>query len=111
MILLPEMRAICLQEIWGSTFTDQLLQGSPELIEPNFFTADCHLLLHSSGGNTFVPEDRSGLPSTFDVDEGITYEQMQTVVEEVLEECGYYNFTSNRYQYYPCGTRNYPARR
>ncbi|XP_061441951.1 serine/threonine-protein kinase Nek10 isoform X1 [Rhineura floridana] len=89
----------------------KLLQGSPELIEPNFLTADCQLLLHSSGGSTLVLDDRPGLPSTFDVDEGMTYEQMQTVIEEVLEECGYYNFTSNRYQYYPWGTRNHPARR
>ncbi|XP_077159015.1 serine/threonine-protein kinase Nek10 isoform X3 [Paroedura picta] len=89
----------------------KLLQGSPELIEPNFFTADCHLLLHSSGGNIFVPDDRSGLPGAFDLDEGITYEQMQTIIEEVLEECGYYNFTSNRHPYYPWGTRNYPSRR
>ncbi|XP_034985995.2 serine/threonine-protein kinase Nek10 isoform X1 [Zootoca vivipara] len=89
----------------------KLLQGSPELIEPNFLTADCQLLLHSSGGSTLVLDDRPGLPSTFDVDEGVTYEQMQTVIEEVLEECGYYNFTSNRYQYYPWGTRTHPARR
>ncbi|XP_053119311.1 serine/threonine-protein kinase Nek10 [Hemicordylus capensis] len=90
---------------------NKLLQGSPELIEPNLFTADCHLLHHSSGGNMLVPDDRPGLPSTFDMDEGMTYEQMQTVIEEVLEECGYYNFTSNRYQYYPWGTKNHPARR
>ncbi|XP_066483397.1 serine/threonine-protein kinase Nek10 isoform X6 [Tiliqua scincoides] len=89
----------------------KLLQGSPELIEPNFFTADCHLLLQSSGGNVMVPDDRPGLPSTFDMDEGMTYEQMQTVIEEVLEECGYYSFSSNRYQFYPWGTRNHPARR
>ncbi|XP_066483393.1 serine/threonine-protein kinase Nek10 isoform X2 [Tiliqua scincoides] len=92
-------------------YITQLLQGSPELIEPNFFTADCHLLLQSSGGNVMVPDDRPGLPSTFDMDEGMTYEQMQTVIEEVLEECGYYSFSSNRYQFYPWGTRNHPARR
>lgn len=89
----------------------KLLQGSPELIEPNFFTADCHFLLHSSGGNVLISDDRIGLPSTFDMDEGMTYEQMQTVIEEVLEECGYYSFSSNRYQYYPWGTKNHPARR
>uniref|UniRef100_F7CGF1 Serine/threonine-protein kinase Nek10 n=1 Tax=Monodelphis domestica TaxID=13616 RepID=F7CGF1_MONDO len=74
----------------------KLSQGSPEPIEPNFFTADCHLLLHSSSGNTLSPNDRTGLPNSFDLEEGITYEQMQTVIEEVLEESGYYNFTSNR---------------
>uniref|UniRef100_A0A8D0DQ43 NIMA related kinase 10 n=1 Tax=Salvator merianae TaxID=96440 RepID=A0A8D0DQ43_SALMN len=87
----------------------KLLQGSPELIEPNFLTADCHLFLHSSGGNTLVLDERPGFPNTFD--EGMTYEQMQTVIEDVLEECGYYNFTSNRYQCCPWGIRNRPARR
>ncbi|XP_044534815.1 serine/threonine-protein kinase Nek10 [Gracilinanus agilis] len=89
----------------------KLSQGSPEPIEPNFFTADCHLLLHSSGGNTLSPNDRTGLPNSFDLEEGITYEQMQTVIEEVLEESGYYNFTSNRYHSYPWGTKNYPSKR
>ncbi|XP_062839859.1 serine/threonine-protein kinase Nek10 isoform X7 [Anolis carolinensis] len=89
----------------------KLLQGSPELIEPNFLTSDYHLLLHSSAGSTLVLDDRPGFPRTFDMNEGMTYEQMQTVIEEVLEECGYYHFTSNRYQYYPWGARNHPARR
>nr|XP_020848996.1 serine/threonine-protein kinase Nek10 isoform X6 [Phascolarctos cinereus] len=89
----------------------KLSQGSPEPIEPNFFTADCHLLLHSSGGNTLSPNDRTGLPSSLDLEEGITYEQMQTVIEEVLEESGYYNFTSNRYHSYPWGAKSYPTKR
>ncbi|XP_074981836.1 serine/threonine-protein kinase Nek10 isoform X7 [Caretta caretta] len=75
----------------------KLLQGSPELIEPNFFIADCHLLLHSSGGNILAPDDRTGFPGSFDMEEGMTYEQMQSVIEEVLEESGYYNFTSNSF--------------
>ncbi|XP_074981831.1 serine/threonine-protein kinase Nek10 isoform X1 [Caretta caretta] len=89
----------------------KLLQGSPELIEPNFFIADCHLLLHSSGGNILAPDDRTGFPGSFDMEEGMTYEQMQSVIEEVLEESGYYNFTSNRYLYYPWGTKNHPTKR
>lgn len=44
-------------------FLPQLLQGSPELIEPNFFAADWHLLLLSSGGNTLLPDDRKGKES------------------------------------------------
>ncbi|XP_011899191.1 PREDICTED: serine/threonine-protein kinase Nek10 isoform X6 [Cercocebus atys] len=74
----------------------KLSQGSPEPIEPNFFTADYHLLHHSSSGNSLSPNDPTGLPTSFELEEGITYEQMQTVIEEVLEESGYYNFTSNR---------------
>nr|XP_018880413.2 serine/threonine-protein kinase Nek10 isoform X1 [Gorilla gorilla gorilla]XP_055236900.1 serine/threonine-protein kinase Nek10 isoform X1 [Gorilla gorilla gorilla]XP_055236901.1 serine/threonine-protein kinase Nek10 isoform X1 [Gorilla gorilla gorilla]XP_055236902.1 serine/threonine-protein kinase Nek10 isoform X1 [Gorilla gorilla gorilla] len=89
----------------------KLSQGSPELIEPNFFTADYHLLHRSSGGNSLSPNDPTGLPTSFELEEGITYEQMQTVIEEVLEESGYYNFTSNRYHSYPWGTKNHPTKR
>nr|XP_054408448.1 serine/threonine-protein kinase Nek10 isoform X21 [Pongo abelii] len=89
----------------------KLSQGSPEPIEPNFFTADYHLLHHSSGGNSLSPNDPTGLPTSFELEEGITYEQMQTVIEEVLEESGYYNFTSNRYHSYPWGTKNHPTKR
>nr|XP_028699456.1 serine/threonine-protein kinase Nek10 isoform X5 [Macaca mulatta] len=74
----------------------KLSQGSPEPIEPNFFTADYHLSHHSSSGNSLSPNDPTGLPTSFELEEGITYEQMQTLIEEVLEESGYYNFTSNR---------------
>ncbi|PNJ74995.1 NEK10 isoform 7 [Pongo abelii] len=55
----------------------KLSQGSPEPIEPNFFTADYHLLHHSSGGNSLSPNDPTGLPTSFELEEGITYEQMQ----------------------------------
>nr|XP_012641962.1 serine/threonine-protein kinase Nek10-like [Microcebus murinus] len=89
----------------------KLSQGSPEPIEPNFFTADYHLSHHSSGGNNLFPNDLSGLPTSFDLEEGLTYEQMQTVIEEVLEESGYYNFTSNRYHSYPWGIKNHPTKR
>uniref|UniRef100_A0A2K6U9H0 NIMA related kinase 10 n=1 Tax=Saimiri boliviensis boliviensis TaxID=39432 RepID=A0A2K6U9H0_SAIBB len=89
----------------------KLSQGSPEPIEPNFFTADYHLLHHSSGRNSLSPNNPTGLPISFDLEEGITYEQMQTVIEEVLEESGYYNFTSNRYHSYPWGTKNHPTKR
>uniref|UniRef100_I3MIM4 Serine/threonine-protein kinase Nek10 n=1 Tax=Ictidomys tridecemlineatus TaxID=43179 RepID=I3MIM4_ICTTR len=74
----------------------KLSQGSPEPIEPNFFTADYHLLRHSLGGNSQSSNDLTGPPTSSDLEEGITYEQMQSVIEEVLEESGYYNFASNR---------------
>uniref|UniRef100_A0A8D0MDS7 Protein kinase domain-containing protein n=1 Tax=Sus scrofa TaxID=9823 RepID=A0A8D0MDS7_PIG len=92
-------------------YITQLSQGSPEPIEPNFFTADYHLLHRASGDHSLSPSDPTGLPSSFDLEEGITYEQMQTVIEEVLEESGYYNFTSNRYHSYPWGTKNHPTKR
>nr|XP_035965248.1 serine/threonine-protein kinase Nek10-like isoform X4 [Halichoerus grypus] len=92
-------------------YITQLSQGSPEPIEPNFFTADYHSLHHSSAGNSLSPDDLTGLHTSSDLEEGITYEQMQTVIEEVLEESGYYNFTSNRYHSYPWGTKNHPTKR
>ncbi|XP_073899877.1 serine/threonine-protein kinase Nek10 isoform X3 [Castor canadensis] len=92
-------------------YITQLSQGSPEPIEPNFFTADYHLLCHSSDRNSLSLNDQSELATSFDLEEGITYEQMQTVIEEVLEESGYYNFTSNRYHSYPWGTKNHPIKR
>ncbi|KAM6210026.1 serine/threonine-protein kinase Nek10 [Sarcoramphus papa] len=89
----------------------KLVQGSPEFIEPNFFTADWHVVLLSSGGSTLLPDDRKGIVGASDIAEGMTYEQLQTLIEEVLEESGYYNFSSNRYLYYPRGTENYPAKK
>ncbi|XP_058513162.1 serine/threonine-protein kinase Nek10 isoform X1 [Ochotona princeps] len=89
----------------------KLSQGSPEPIEPNFFTADYHLLRHSSDGKSLSPSDPTGLPTGLDLEEGITYEEMQSVIEEVLEESGYYNFTSSRYHSYPWGTKNHPTKR
>ncbi|XP_035746591.1 serine/threonine-protein kinase Nek10 isoform X2 [Egretta garzetta] len=74
----------------------KLLQGSPEVIEPNFFTADWHVVLLSSGGNVLLPDDRKGIVGTCNIAEGVTYEQLQTLIEEVLEESGYYSFSSNR---------------
>lgn len=41
-------------------FLFQLSQGSPEPIEPNFFTADYHLLHHSAGGNSLSPNEPPG---------------------------------------------------
>ncbi|XP_029445297.1 serine/threonine-protein kinase Nek10-like [Rhinatrema bivittatum] len=89
----------------------KLLQGSPEIIETKFFTEDFHFLLHSLRGTTLVPDERTGIPSNFEFEEGLTYEQMQTMIEEVLEESGYYNSTSKRYHSYPWGIKNYPTKR
>uniref|UniRef100_A0A8C6MWH7 NIMA (never in mitosis gene a)- related kinase 10 n=1 Tax=Mus spicilegus TaxID=10103 RepID=A0A8C6MWH7_MUSSI len=74
----------------------KLSQGSPEPIELNFLTSDYHSLCHSRAANNWSPSDPTGSPSSFEVEEGVTYEQMQTVIEEVLEESGYYNFTTKR---------------
>ncbi|XP_051062770.1 serine/threonine-protein kinase Nek10 isoform X2 [Phodopus roborovskii] len=92
----------------------KLSQGSPEPIEPNFFTSDYHLLRHSLAANNWSQSDPTGPPGSLELEEGLTYEQMQTVIEEVLEESGYYNFATNRSSRchsYPWGTKNYPTKR
>ncbi|XP_032313932.1 serine/threonine-protein kinase Nek10-like isoform X2 [Camelus ferus] len=81
----------------------KLSQGSREPIEPSFFTADYHLLHHSSSEHSLSSNNSTGLPTSFALEEGITYEQMQTVIEEVLEESGYHS--------YPWGTKNHPTKR
>ncbi|PKU46408.1 serine threonine-protein kinase nek10 [Limosa lapponica baueri] len=63
-------------KVWDQD-CDQLLQGSPELIDPNFFTADWHVVLLSSGGNMLLPDDRKGIVGNSDIAEGMTYEQLQ----------------------------------
>ncbi|KAM8966542.1 serine/threonine-protein kinase Nek10 [Pelodytes ibericus] len=82
----------------------KVLQGSPEFIE--FFTADIHGLLQSLGGQSPNTDDRTGNPSSFEFDEGITYEQMQTMIEDVLEDSGYYKLSPNRYCSFPQGVKN-----
>ncbi|XP_021059527.1 serine/threonine-protein kinase Nek10 [Mus pahari] len=89
----------------------KLSQGSPEPIELNFLTSDYHLPRHSQAANNWAPSDPTGSPSSFEVEEGVTYEQMQTVIEEVLEESGYYNFTTKRCHSFPWGTKSYTAKR
>ncbi|XP_058868820.1 serine/threonine-protein kinase Nek10 [Acipenser ruthenus] len=89
----------------------KLLQGSPELIESIFISTDCRFLCHSLGGNSIVPEDKAGNTCNVDYQEGVTYEQMQTMIEEVLVENGYYSVTSNRNLSYPWGSKNVLAAR
>ncbi|XP_077347571.1 serine/threonine-protein kinase Nek10 isoform X4 [Lithobates pipiens] len=72
----------------------KVLQGSPELIE--IFTDDCHGLMQLYGKSSLT-DDKTGTASTFEFDGGITYEQLQNMIEEMLEDSGYYSLTSNRY--------------
>ncbi|XP_069814756.1 serine/threonine-protein kinase Nek10 isoform X3 [Dendropsophus ebraccatus] len=81
----------------------KVVQGSPEIIE--FFADDCHGLLQSYG-KSLISDDRTGNASTFDFEGGITYEQLQTMTEEILEDSGYYNLTSDRYYSFPVGVKN-----
>ncbi|KAG7469659.1 hypothetical protein MATL_G00131210 [Megalops atlanticus] len=84
----------------------KLLQGSPELIEPGCISTDWFSLVQSFGGKPLGNEDQAGGKfysdrlalftgniSYMNLQEGVTYEQMQTMIEEVLEENGYYSTT------------------
>ncbi|XP_067858918.1 serine/threonine-protein kinase Nek10 isoform X1 [Heptranchias perlo] len=55
----------------------KLFQGSPELIELNFVTADCNLMRQTSRENAAFPGDRAVNTYSYEYEEGITYEQMQ----------------------------------
>uniref|UniRef100_W5MJ75 Serine/threonine-protein kinase Nek10 n=1 Tax=Lepisosteus oculatus TaxID=7918 RepID=W5MJ75_LEPOC len=88
----------------------KLLQGSPELIEPSCVSTECRFLCQSLGGNPVSPEDQ-GNSGNMKYQDGVTYEQMQTMIEEVLEENGYYSSTSNRDHFYPWGNKSLPASR
>ncbi|XP_056376035.1 serine/threonine-protein kinase Nek10 isoform X7 [Hyla sarda] len=81
----------------------KVVQGSPEIIE--FFADDCHGLLQSYG-KSLMSDDRTGNANTFEFDGGITYEQLQTIIEDILEDSGYYNLTSDRYYSFPVGVKN-----
>lgn len=54
-----------------SFFFPLLLQGSPELIEPNIFTADWHGVHLSSGGNILLLDDRKGKQNIINFYSGI----------------------------------------
>ncbi|KAI1886135.1 hypothetical protein AGOR_G00210890 [Albula goreensis] len=70
----------------------KLLQGSPELIEPVSSSTDWWSLVQSFGGKPIATEDQGNI-SSMNHQDGVTYEQMQTMIEEVLEENGYYSTT------------------
>ncbi|XP_048464489.1 serine/threonine-protein kinase Nek10 [Rhincodon typus] len=87
----------------------KVLQGSPELIELNFVTADCNLMRQTSRENAAFPGDRAVNTYSYEYEDGITYEQMQTMIEEVLIESGYYDIlnTVNRNYSYPWAMKNH----
>ncbi|XP_035261278.1 serine/threonine-protein kinase Nek10 isoform X2 [Anguilla anguilla] len=72
----------------------KLLQGSPEVIEPCSSSTDWFPLVQSFGGKPLGTEDQGSI-SCMNHQDGVTYEQMQTIIEEVLEESGYYSTTQH----------------
>eukprot|EP00063_Salmo_salar_P081349 XP_014056184.1 PREDICTED: serine/threonine-protein kinase Nek10 [Salmo salar] len=72
---------------------NKLLQGSPELIESGSASSDWWSLVQSFGGDHLgaAKQAELGDMENGDLKEGISYEQMQAIIEEVLEENGYYN--------------------
>ncbi|KAJ7985422.1 hypothetical protein DPEC_G00351880 [Dallia pectoralis] len=69
---------------------NKLLHGSPELIESGSSHSDWWSLVQTFGVDPLGAE-RPGDVENVNLKEGISYEQIQTLLEEVLEENGYYN--------------------
>ncbi|XP_042371790.1 serine/threonine-protein kinase Nek10-like, partial [Plectropomus leopardus] len=70
----------------------KLLQASPELMEFSSTSSDWWPLVHHFTG------DPNSADSTGDgnLKDGVTYQQMQGIIEDLLEESGYYEATNNR---------------
>ncbi|XP_029359695.1 serine/threonine-protein kinase Nek10 [Echeneis naucrates] len=70
----------------------KLLQASPELMELDSSSSDWWPLMHNTTGDAFTAD------STGDgnLKEGVTYQQMQGIIEELLEESSYYKTTNSR---------------
>ncbi|KAL0984816.1 hypothetical protein UPYG_G00147330 [Umbra pygmaea] len=73
---------------------NKLLQGSPDLMESGCSSSDWWSLVQPYGGD-LPGTDSQGHEDTGNLKEGISYEQMQALVEEVLEENGYYDTIRN----------------
>ncbi|XP_041731295.2 serine/threonine-protein kinase Nek10-like isoform X2 [Coregonus clupeaformis] len=73
---------------------NKLLQGSPELMESGSANSDWWYLVQSFGGD-HLGAAKQGDMENGNLKEGISYEQMQAIIEEVLEENGYYNAMRN----------------
>ncbi|XP_030641204.1 serine/threonine-protein kinase Nek10 [Chanos chanos] len=75
---------------------NKVLQGSVDQVESASSSREWWSLLHSFGGDLRSAENHgdSGYSA---LQEGITYEQMQGMIEEVLEEHGYYDSSLARY--------------
>ncbi|KAM8733907.1 serine/threonine-protein kinase Nek10 isoform 1-T1 [Acanthopagrus schlegelii] len=70
----------------------KLLQASPELMESGLTSSDWFPLIHHFTG------DHNAADSTGEgnLKDGVTYQQMQGIIEELLEESSYYEETHSR---------------
>ncbi|XP_048881155.1 serine/threonine-protein kinase Nek10 isoform X2 [Brienomyrus brachyistius] len=76
----------------------KLLQGSPEIIEQIDFNWSSSI--QSFGGKRFSI-DNKGDSDYVSLQDGVTYEQMMTIIEEVLEEHEYCSTLSKRSDHHP----------
>ncbi|XP_022621543.1 serine/threonine-protein kinase Nek10 [Seriola dumerili] len=70
----------------------KLLQASPELMELGSTSSDWWPLIHHITGDPLAA-DATG---DGNLNEGVTYQQMQGIIEELLEENSYYEATNSR---------------
>ncbi|XP_041963319.1 serine/threonine-protein kinase Nek10 isoform X2 [Alosa sapidissima] len=74
---------------------NKVLQGSSDLVESVSSCRDWWSQVQSFGGEPFSTEPR-GESGYAGLQDGITYEQLQTLIEDELEENGYHSRTASR---------------
>ncbi|XP_007573581.1 serine/threonine-protein kinase Nek10-like [Poecilia formosa] len=79
-------------ELYWMCVLPQLVQASSELVETSSTSLDWQRVVQLLRGE-HLTADTSGDENLRD---GVTYQQMQEIIEELLEENSYYQATSNR---------------
>ncbi|KAA0702651.1 Serine/threonine-protein kinase [Triplophysa tibetana] len=84
----------------------QVLQGSQELVEMTSSSREWWSMIQSLSSEPSAADSR-GESGYSALQDGLTYEDMQTILEEVLEENSYYNETSRGGTDSGAGSRHY----
>ncbi|XP_059423113.1 serine/threonine-protein kinase Nek10 [Carassius carassius] len=70
---------------------NKVLQGSQELVEMSSASREWWSMIQSLSSDTCTAENRGGESGSTSLQDGLTYEDVQSMVEDVLEENGYYS--------------------
>ncbi|KAL2084440.1 hypothetical protein ACEWY4_019958 [Coilia grayii] len=74
---------------------NKVLTGSTDVVESVSSSRDWLAMVQSFGGEPFSAETRGEIVYA-SLQDGVTYEHLQTLIEEELEENGYHNTTASR---------------
>ncbi|XP_043118026.1 serine/threonine-protein kinase Nek10 isoform X2 [Puntigrus tetrazona] len=75
---------------------NKVLQGSQELVEMSSASREWWSMIQSLSSEPSTAETRGGESGYTSLQDGLTYEDMQSMVEDVLEEKGYYSAAPGR---------------